>query len=85
MAGFVAGGLAIGVVGNGIGKLIGSGPTVHKAISKIGGQAGLTNAYLAACMSLLGLVAAAYAVAAVLRMRSTRKPTNAWSRCWRPR
>ena len=69
-AGFVAGGLAIGVVGNGIGKLIGSGATVHKVLSKIGGHAGLTSAYLAACMSLLGLVAAAYAVSAVLRMWS---------------
>ncbi|MGO8960795.1 MAG: ABC transporter permease [Streptosporangiaceae bacterium] len=69
-AGFVAAGLAIGVVGNGIGKLVGSGAEVHKVISKIGGHAGLTSAYLAACMSLLGLVAAAYAVSAVLRMRT---------------
>ncbi len=69
-AGFLAAGLAIGIVGNGIGKLIGSGAGVRNVISKIGGQAGLTNAYLAACMSLLGLVAAAYAVSAVLRMRS---------------
>ncbi len=69
-AGFVAGGLAIGVVGNGIGKLIGSGAGVHRVISRVGGQAGLTSAYLAACMSLIGLVAAAYAVSAVLRLRS---------------
>jgi len=69
-AGFLAGGVAIGVVANGIGKLVGSGSGVHNVISKIGGQAGLTSAYLAACMSLLGLVAAAYAVSAVLRMRS---------------
>lgn len=69
-AGFLAGGLAIGVVTTSIGKLIGSSPAVDKAISKIGGQAGLTNAYLAACMSLLGLVAAAYAISVVLRLRS---------------
>lgn len=69
-AGFVAAGLAIGIVGNGIGKLIGSGAGVHNALTKIGGHSGLTSAYLAACMSLLGLVAAAYAVSAVLRMRS---------------
>ncbi len=68
--GFVAGGLAIGVVANGIGKLLGSGAALHQALSKIGGQAGLTSTYLAACMSLLGLAAAAYAVSAVLRMRS---------------
>jgi ABC-2 type transport system permease protein len=69
-SGFLVGGLAIGVVGNGIGKLIGTSHGVVKAIDKIGGQAGLTNAYLAGCMSLIGLVAAAYAVSAVLRLRS---------------
>jgi ABC-2 type transport system permease protein len=69
--GFLAGGLAIGVVGNGIGQLVGgSGGTVGKALAKIGGQAALTNAYLAACLSLAGLVASAFAVAAVLRLRS---------------
>jgi ABC-2 type transport system permease protein len=70
-AGFLAGGLAIGVVANGIGQLIGGKhSTVGTGLSKIGGQAGLTSAYLAACMSLLALVAAAYAVSAVQRLRS---------------
>jgi ABC-2 type transport system permease protein len=70
-AGFLAGGLAIGVVANGIGQLIGSrSGAVAKTLVRIGAQHALTNAYLAACMSLLGLVAAAYAVSAVLRLRS---------------
>ena len=69
-AGFLAGGLAIGVVTTSIGKLIGTSAAVTKAIDRIGGQAALTNAYLAACMSLIGLVAAAYAVSAVARLRS---------------
>ena len=69
-AGFLVGGLAIGVVTKSIGKLIGSSAGVTKAIDKIGGQAALVNAYLAACMSLIGLVAAAYAVSAVARLRS---------------
>jgi ABC-2 type transport system permease protein len=69
-AGFLAGGLAIGVVTTSIGKLIGTSASVTKAIDRIGGQAALTNAYLAACMSLIGLVAAAYAVSAVARLRS---------------
>jgi len=69
-AGFLAGGLAIGVVANGIGQLVGSSPAVDKAIARIGGQGALTSAYLAACMSLVGLAAAAYAVSAVLRLRS---------------
>ena len=53
-----------------VGKLVGTSAAVTKAIDKIGGQAALTNAYLAACMSLIGLVAAAYAVSAVARLRS---------------
>ncbi len=69
-AGFLAGGLAIGVVTTSVGKLVGTSAAVTKAIDKIGGQAALTNAYLAACMSLIGLVAAAYAVSAVARLRS---------------
>jgi len=70
-AGFLVAGLAIGVVGNGIGKLIGSsGGAVDKALLRIGGQSALTSAYLAACMALLGLVAAAYATGVVLRLRT---------------
>jgi ABC-2 type transport system permease protein len=69
-AGFLVGGLAIGVVTKSIGKLIGSSAGVVNALDKIGGQAALASAYLAACMSLLGLVAAAYAVSAVARLRS---------------
>lgn len=70
-AGFLVAGLAIGVVGNGIGKLLGSGGgAVDKALLRIGGQSALTNAYLAACMALLGLVAAAYATGVVLRLRT---------------
>jgi ABC-2 type transport system permease protein len=70
--GFLVAGLAIGVVGNGIGQLLGSsGGQVEKVLERIAGQTALTNAYLGACMSLLGLVAAAYATAAVLRLRTT--------------
>lgn len=70
VAGFLAGGIAIGVVANGIGQLIGASSAVDKALLKIGGQAALVNAYLAACTSLWGLIAATYAVSALLRLRS---------------
>jgi ABC-2 type transport system permease protein len=71
-AGFLVAGLAIGVVGNGIGQLLGpSGGQVEKVLQRIAGQTALTNAYLGACISLLGLVAAGYATGAVLRLRTT--------------
>jgi ABC-2 type transport system permease protein len=76
-AGFLVGGLAIGVVTKSIGKLVGSSAGVTKALDEIGGQAALTNAYLAACMSLIGLVAAGYAVAAVARLRSDEEAGRA--------
>lgn len=77
-AGFLAGGIAIGVVANGIGQLIGSRTgAVAKTLVRIGQQSALTNSYLAACMSLLGLVASAYAVAAVLRLRSEESDGHA--------
>jgi ABC-2 type transport system permease protein len=70
-AGFLAGGIAIGVVANGIGQLIGSRRgAVAQTLVRIAHQNALTDAYLAACMSLVGMVAAAFAVAAVLRFRS---------------
>jgi polyether ionophore transport system permease protein len=69
-AGFLVGGLAIGVVTKSISKLVGTSAALDKAIDKIGGTSALANAYLAACMSLIGLVAAAYAVSAVARLRA---------------
>jgi ABC-2 type transport system permease protein len=69
-AGFLAGGLAIGVVAKGIGQLIGQSGAIDRALQKIAGQPALVDAYLAACMSLLALIASAYAVSAVLRLRS---------------
>lgn len=69
-AGFGVGGLAVGVLADGIGKLLGTSPAVEQALARIGGQAALVNAYLSACMSLFGVVAAAFAVAAVLRLRA---------------
>ncbi len=68
--GFLLFGIAIGVVGKSVGQLIGVSGAVDKALRQIGGQTGLTNAYLAACMSLAALVAAGYAVSAVLSLRS---------------
>jgi ABC-2 type transport system permease protein len=68
--GFLLLGIAIGVVGKSVGQLIGVSGPVDKALRHIGGQPGLINAYLAACMSLAALIAAAYAVSVVLRLRS---------------
>ena len=69
-AGFLAGGLAIGVLAKNIGQVVGKTGGVDTAFMRIAGEHALTNAYLAACTSLVGLVAAGYGVAAVLRVRA---------------
>jgi ABC-2 type transport system permease protein len=47
-----------------------SSPQVEQAVSRMGGQTGLVNAFLAAIMGFFALLASAYAVQATLRLRS---------------
>lgn len=68
-SGALAYGVVIGSSAKGIGGALGSGE-VRKIMTRLGGQAGLTNAYLAALLSFTGLVVAGYAVSTVLRLRS---------------
>jgi ABC-2 type transport system permease protein len=63
-------GAAVGSVAKGIGSLLGSGAQVRDALTRLGGQSGITDAYLAATMGIVGLAAAGYAISAVLRLRS---------------
>jgi ABC-2 type transport system permease protein len=69
-AGVLVAGAAFGSIANNIGSLLGSSAQVKDAIARLGGQSGLTDAYLAAMMGLLGLVAAGYAISVVLHLRS---------------
>jgi ABC-2 type transport system permease protein len=61
---------ASGAAAKGVGQLLGTSSALERAITRLGGQAAITNAYLAAIMSLAGLVAAAYAVSVILRLRT---------------
>src|SRR6266487_123583 len=62
-------GTVIGSAAKGIGGLLGS-DQVRRVVIKLGGQAALTDAYIAAILSFSGLIAAGYAVSVVLRLRS---------------
>jgi ABC-2 type transport system permease protein len=77
LAGWVAGFAVIfavsGAAAKGIGSLLGGSTQLKSEFTRLGGlgvQAGLTNAYLASLMLLAGLGAAAYAISAVLRLRT---------------
>jgi len=61
---------ASGAAAKGIGSLLGGSTQLRHAFTRLGGEAGITDAYLAAIMSLAGLAAAAYATSAVLRLRA---------------
>jgi len=61
---------ASGAAAKGIGSLLGGSQQLRNAFTRLGGEAGITDAYLAAIMSLAGLAAAAYATSAVLRLRT---------------
>lgn len=62
-------GVGVGSAAKGISGLLGSAQ-VRRVVATMGGQAGLTNAYLAALVSLTGMAVAGFAISAVLRLRS---------------
>jgi ABC-2 type transport system permease protein len=59
-----------GAAAKGIGQLFGTSTALEHEFTRLGGQAAITNAYLAALMLLAGLGAAGYAISVILRMRA---------------
>ncbi len=72
LAGWAAGYVFIfavcGAAAKGIGQLFGTSGALRDEFARIGGQAAIVNAYLAALMLLAGLVASAYGISTVLRL-----------------
>ncbi|MFJ4500549.1 ABC transporter permease [Streptomyces sp. NPDC088864] len=63
VVGFVFGGLADGAA-----DLVGDNEKAREIFERMGGQAGLTDAFLASMVSVLGMIAALYIAASVLRL-----------------
>jgi ABC-2 type transport system permease protein len=63
-------GAAIGGVADSITDLVEGSRSTRDLLTKLGGQKALIDAFLATAMGILGLVAAIYAVQAVLRLRA---------------
>jgi ABC-2 type transport system permease protein len=70
-------GAAVGSVEVNIGSMLGSSTSLRTAIARLGGQAAIGNAYLAAMMGVFGLAAAAYAVSAASRLRGEESAQRA--------
>lgn len=66
--GFLAAGAAFGGMTKGAADLVGDNDKTREIIERMGGQAGITDAFLAAMVGLLGMVAALYVVSSVLRL-----------------
>jgi len=68
-AAFAIVGAALGSIASDIGNVIGDSESVRTALEDLGGSKDLSDAYLATSMTVFGLIAALYAVQAVLRLR----------------
>ncbi|MFF2127928.1 ABC transporter permease [Streptomyces olivochromogenes] len=66
--GFLAAGAAFGGITKGAADLVGSNDKTRQIIERMGGQSGITDAFLATMVGMLGMVAALYVVSSVLRL-----------------
>ncbi|MEE1844114.1 MULTISPECIES: ABC transporter permease [unclassified Streptomyces] len=65
---FAVVGVAFGGLADGAADLVGDNEKTREIFERMGGQDGLTDAFLATMVSVLGMVAALYIVASVLRL-----------------
>ncbi|MGF1471468.1 MAG: ABC transporter permease [Rubrobacteraceae bacterium] len=76
-AGFIVMGVMFGGVTESVSEMLDDNPQLQTLFEQLGGRAGLADAYLAAMMGLLGLVASGYAIQAALRLRSEEEDLRA--------
>ena len=67
-AGFALAGAVFGSAARGIGPMLNTSAQARQIFIRLGGHSGLVAAYLAAVIAMMGLAAAAYAIAAILRL-----------------
>ncbi|TGA92586.1 ABC transporter permease, partial [Streptomyces sp. MZ04] len=66
--GFLAAGVVFGGMVDGAADIVGDNENTRDIIERMGGQAGLTDAFLATMVGMLGMIASLYVVASVLRL-----------------
>jgi ABC-2 type transport system permease protein len=76
-AGFALGGAVLGSAARGIGPMLNTSAQARQMFIRLGGHSGLVDAYLAAVIGMMGVAAAGYAVAAVLRLHGEESERRA--------
>ncbi|WP_406414856.1 ABC transporter permease [Streptomyces sp. NBC_01614] len=66
--GFLLAGVIYGGLTDGVADLVGDNDNAREIFQRMGGQSGITDAFLASMVGMLGLIAALYVVASVLRL-----------------
>ncbi|MFC8271828.1 ABC transporter permease [Streptomyces sp. NPDC057271] len=66
--GFLLGGLVFGGIVEGAADIVGDNEQAREIFERMGGQSGLTDAFLATMVGMFGMIAALYAVGSVLRL-----------------
>ncbi|WP_263167332.1 ABC transporter permease [Streptomyces sp. SCSIO ZS0520] len=66
--GFLLAGILFGGMAEGAADLVGDNESTRDLFERMGGQSGITEAFLSSMVSLFGMIAALYAVASVLRL-----------------
>jgi ABC-2 type transport system permease protein len=69
LVGIALGGLIVGSIASQVGEIADT-PQVRDMIMKLGGERGLTDAFLSAEMGIIGVVVAAYGISAAMRLRA---------------
>ena len=70
VGGFVALGVVLGYLAEGVGELVGDNQEMKDIFARMGGATGLIDSYLGGMLGLLGMIAGAYAIQAMLRARN---------------
>lgn len=74
--GFGCAGGIFGGIAEGASDLVGDNRQTREIVERMGGQQGLTDAFLATMLGMLGMIAAIYAAGAVLRLRLRGEETG---------
>ncbi|GAA1935472.1 ABC transporter membrane-spanning protein [Streptomyces durmitorensis] len=66
--GFLVSGVVFGGMAEGAADIVGDNANTRDIIERMGGQSGITDAFLATMVGMLGMIASLYVVASVLRL-----------------